>query len=56
MKGPNLQIIGIVEGGGGGGGREEEFQLKGPENIFKNTIEEKLLNLKKVMPLKAQEA
>jgi hypothetical protein len=39
MRRPNLKIIGIAE--------NEDFQLKGPENIFNKIIEENFPNLKK---------
>jgi uncharacterized coiled-coil protein SlyX len=39
MKRPNLRMIGVDE--------NEDFQLKGPENIFNKIIEEKFPNLKK---------
>jgi hypothetical protein len=48
MRRPNLQIIGIDE--------NEDFQLKGPANIFNKIIEENFLNLKKEMPMNIQEA
>ena len=48
MKRPNLRIIGMKE--------REEFQLKGPGNIFNKIIEENFSNLKKEMPIKVQEA
>jgi hypothetical protein len=41
MRRPNLRIIGIEE--------SEDFQLKGPVDIFNKIIEEKFLNLKKEM-------
>jgi hypothetical protein len=41
MRRPNLQIIGIDE--------NEDFQLKGPVNIFHKIIEENFPNLKKEM-------
>ena len=47
MRRPNLQIIGIDE--------KEDFQLKGPANIFNKIIEENP-NLKKEMPMNIQEA
>jgi hypothetical protein len=47
MRRPNLRIIGVVE--------NEDFQLKGPANVFKN-IEENFPNLKKEMPMNIQEA
>ena len=34
----------------------EDFQLKGPANIFNKIIEENYLNLKKEMPMYIQEA
>ena len=43
IRRPNLQIIGIDE--------NEDFQLKGPANIFNKVIEENFPNLKKVMPM-----
>jgi hypothetical protein len=46
--GPNLQIIGVDE--------NEDFQLKGPANIFNNIIEENFPNLKKEMTMNIQEA
>jgi hypothetical protein len=48
MRRPNIQIIGIDE--------NEDFQIKGPVNIFKKIIEEKFLSLKKEMPMNKQEA
>jgi hypothetical protein len=39
MRRPNLRIIGIDE--------KEDFQLKGPVNIFNKIIEENFPNLKK---------
>jgi len=48
MRRPNLQIIGIDE--------NENFQLKGPVNIFNKIIEENFPNLKKEMPMNIQEA
>jgi hypothetical protein len=45
---PNLQIIGIHE--------NENFQVKGPVNIFNKIIEENFPNLKKEMPMNIQEA
>jgi hypothetical protein len=41
MRRPSLRIIGIEE--------SEDFQLKGPENIFNKYIEENIPNLKKEM-------
>jgi hypothetical protein len=48
MRRPNLQIIKVDE--------NEDFQIKGPANIFKKIIEENFLNLKKEMPMNIQEA
>ena len=48
MRRPNLQIIGVYE--------NEDFQLKGPANIFNKIIEEHFPNLKKEMPINMQEA
>ena len=48
MRRPNLQIIGVDE--------YEDFQLKGPPNIFNKIIEENFPNLKKEMPMNIQEA
>jgi hypothetical protein len=45
---PNLWKIGIDE--------NEDFQLKGPVNIFNKIIEENFPNLKKDMPMNIQEA
>jgi hypothetical protein len=36
--------------------RGEDFQLKGPVNIFNKTIEENFHNIKKEMPIKIQES
>jgi hypothetical protein len=47
MRRPNLQIIGINE--------NEDFQIKGPANIFIKIIEENFHNLKKEMPINIQE-
>jgi chromosome segregation ATPase len=44
----NLWIIGVDE--------NEDFQLKGPENIFNKIIDENFPNLKKDMPMNIQEA
>ena len=44
----NLQIIGVDE--------NENFQLKGPANIFNKIIEENFPNLKIEMPMNIQEA
>ena len=43
MRIPNLQIIGIDE--------NEDFQHKGPANIFYKIIEENVPNIKKDMPM-----
>jgi hypothetical protein len=43
MRRPNLRIIGIEE--------SEDFQLKGPLNIFNKIIKENFPNLKKEMPI-----
>ena len=48
MRRQNLRIIGVDE--------NEEFQLKGPANIFKKIIEENFPNLKKEMPMNIEEA
>ena len=48
MRRPNLRIIGVDE--------NEDFQLKGPVNIFNKIIEENFPNLKKEMPVNIQEA
>ena len=48
MRRPNLRIIGI-DG-------NEDFQLKGPVNIFNKIIEENFPNLEKKMPINIQEA
>jgi hypothetical protein len=45
---PNLQII--------GGDENEDFQLKGPVNIFNKIIDENFPNLEKEMPMNIQEA
>jgi hypothetical protein len=42
MRGPNLWIIRVDE--------NEDFQLKGPANIFNKIMEENFPNLKKEMP------
>jgi hypothetical protein len=47
MRRPNLRIIGIEE--------SEDFQHKGPVNIFKKIIEN-FPNLNKEMPMNIQEA
>jgi wobble nucleotide-excising tRNase len=46
MRRPNLRLIGIDE--------NEDFQIKGPANIFNKSIEENFLYLKKEMPMKIQ--
>jgi hypothetical protein len=48
MRRSNPRIIGIDE--------NEDFQLKGPANIFNKIIEENFPNLKKEMPMNIQEA
>jgi len=48
IRRPNLRIIGIDE--------NENFQLKGPVNIFNTIIEKDFPNLKKEMPMNIQEA
>ena len=48
MRRPNLRIIGVDE--------NEDFQLKGPANIFNKIIEENFPNIKKEMPMIIQEA
>jgi hypothetical protein len=48
VKRPNLRIIGIEE--------NEDFQLKGPENVFNKIIEKNFPNLKKEMDIKLQGA
>jgi hypothetical protein len=45
---PNLRIIGV--------NKNEDFQLKGPVNIFNKIIEENFHNLKKEMAMNIQEA
>jgi hypothetical protein len=47
MRRPNLRIIGINE--------KEDFQRKGPVNIFNKIVEENLPNLKKEMSMNIQE-
>jgi hypothetical protein len=47
MRRPNLRIIGVEE--------NEDFQLKGPANIFIKIIEENFPNLRKEMPMNIQE-
>jgi hypothetical protein len=48
MRRPNLRIIEIED--------REDFQLKGPANIFNKIIEDNLPNLEKEMPMNIQEA
>jgi hypothetical protein len=48
MRRPNLRITDIEE--------SEDFQLKGPVNIFNKIVEENFPNLKKEMPMNIQEA
>jgi hypothetical protein len=48
MRRQNLWIIGVD--------KNEDFQLKGPANIFNKIIEENFPNLKKKMPMNIQEA
>jgi hypothetical protein len=48
MRRLNLWIIGVDE--------NEDFQIKGPVNIFNKMIEENFPNLKKEMPMNIQEA
>jgi hypothetical protein len=48
MRRPNLWIIGVDE--------NEDFQIKGPLNIFSKIIEENFPYLKKEMPKNIQEA
>jgi hypothetical protein len=48
MRRPNLQIIGVDE--------NEDFQFKGPANIFNKITEENFPYLKKEMPMNIQEA
>jgi hypothetical protein len=48
MRRPNLQIIGVDE--------NEDFQLKGPANVFNKIIEENFPNLKREMLMNIQEA
>ena len=47
MRRPNLRIIGVDE--------NEDFQLKGPANVFNKIIEENFPNLKKQTPMNIQE-
>jgi hypothetical protein len=48
MRRPNIWIRGVDE--------NEDFQLKGPANIFNKIIEENIPNLKKEMPMNIKEA
>jgi hypothetical protein len=48
MRRPNLGIMGVED--------NEDFQLKGPVNIFIKIIEENFHNLKKEMLMNIQEA
>jgi hypothetical protein len=48
MRRPNLRIIGIDE--------NEDFQIKGPANMFNKIIEENFPNQKKEMLMNRQEA
>jgi uncharacterized coiled-coil protein SlyX len=48
MRRPNLQIIGVDE--------NEDFQIKGPANIFKKIIEENFSNINKEMLMNIKEA
>jgi hypothetical protein len=48
VRRPNLKIIGIDE--------KEDFQPKGPVNIFKIIIEDNFPNLQKEMLMNIQEA
>ena len=48
MRRPNLQIIGVDV--------NEDFQLKGPANVFNKIVEENFPKLKKEMPMNIQEA
>jgi hypothetical protein len=48
MRRPNLPIIGVDE--------NEDFQLKGPINIFNKIIKENFPNLKKEIAINIQEA
>jgi hypothetical protein len=47
MRRPNLQTIGVD--------KNEDFQIKGPANIFNKIIEEKFPNLKNDMPMNIQD-
>ena len=48
MRRRNLRIIGVDE--------NEDFQIKGPENIFNKIIEDNIPNLKNDMPMCIPEA
>jgi hypothetical protein len=48
IRSPNLRIISVDE--------NEDFQLKGPVNVFNKIIEEYFPNLKKEIPMNIQEA
>ena len=48
MRRPKIRIIGLDE--------NEDFQLKGPANIFNKIIDENFPNLKKKMHMNTQEA
>jgi hypothetical protein len=48
MRRPNLRIIGIEQ--------SEDFQRKGPVNVFNKIIEENFPNLKKEIHMNIQEA
>jgi hypothetical protein len=48
LRRPNLQIIGVDE--------NDDFQRKGPGNIFNKITEGNFPNLKKEMPINIQEA
>ena len=48
VRKPNLQIIVVDE--------NEDFQLKGPANIFNRIIKENFPDLKEEMPMNIQEA
>ena len=48
MRRSNLRIVGIED--------NEDFQLKGPLNIFNKIIEGNIPNLKKEVPMNTQEA
>jgi hypothetical protein len=48
MRRSNLLIIGVDE--------NEDFQIKGPANIFNKIIEENFPNLNKEMPMNIQKA